>query len=69
MNGCKVRCIYVDGEPQPQVFMLLPRKPHAKIVIVMNCEVHVFAFKEEAREFLRQRLNLKDFEIGPCPND
>jgi hypothetical protein len=71
MNAQKgrVRCIYVDGEPQPRVFMLFPREPLAKVVVVMGGEVYTFAFKEEAKEFLRQRLKLKDFEMGPCPND
>ena len=64
---CRVRCIYVDGKPQPRVFILLPHEPLAKVVIVVGCEVRTFAFKEEAIEFLRKQLRLKDFEIGPCP--
>jgi hypothetical protein len=65
---CKVRCIYVDGKPQPRVFVLLSPHELAKVVIVMNCMVYAFAFKEEAKEFLRQVLRLENFEIGPCPN-
>jgi len=64
-----VRCIYVDGEPPPRALILLPREPLAKVVIVVGCEVYSFAFKEEAKEFLRQRLKLKDFEMRPCPSD
>jgi hypothetical protein len=63
----KVRCIYVDGEPQPQVIMLLPHEP-AKVVVVIGCKVYIFT-KEEAKEFLKRHLRLKDFEIGPCPNN
>ena len=65
---CKVKCIYVDGKPLPQILVLMPRQPLAKVIIVADCEVHTFAFKEEAVEFLRRQLRLKDFEIGPCPN-
>jgi len=65
---CRVRCIYVDGEPQPRVFVIQARESLAKVIVVINCEVHIFAFKEEAVEFLRRWLKLKDFEIGPCPN-
>jgi hypothetical protein len=65
---CKVRCIYVDGEPLPQILVLLPRQPLAKVIIVVGCEVRTFAFKEEAIEFLRRQLKLKEFVIGPCPN-
>jgi hypothetical protein len=48
--------------------MLLPHEPLAKVVIVIGCEVYTFAFKEEAKEFLKQVLRLENFEIGPCPN-
>gem|GEM_PF-3345567 len=69
---CKAMCIYVDGDPQPQAIMLLPHDiplPHkpAEVVMVVSGEVHIFT-KEEAKEFLKQRLKLKNFEIGPCPN-
>jgi hypothetical protein len=65
---CRVWCIYVDGEPQPRVFMLMLREPPlAKVVVVINCKVYTFAFKEEALEFLRRKLYIRDFEIRPCP--
>jgi hypothetical protein len=44
----------------------LPHKP-AEVVMVVSGEVYIFT-KEEAKEFLKQRLKLKNFEIGPCPN-
>ncbi len=65
---CRVKCVYVNGEPQPRVFILLPREPLAKVVVIIECKAYFFAFKEEAKEFLKQQLKLKDFEIGPCPN-
>jgi hypothetical protein len=68
MEGCRLRCVYVDGKPLPRVKILLLREGIARVVVIIDCDFHTFAFKEEAREFLRQKLGT-DFEIRPCPRE
>ena len=53
MEGCRLRCVYVDGKPLPRVKILLLRESIARVVVIIDCDFHTFAFKEEAREFLR----------------
>jgi hypothetical protein len=65
-DKCKVRCIYVDGKPQ-MIILLLLSETLTRMVITDGCKVYTFAFKEEAWEFLREKLKMKNFEIGPCP--
>jgi hypothetical protein len=66
---CKVRCVYIEGKPP--IYILSLNEPLARVVIVAGCDIYAFAFKEEAREFLREfleeRLGTKNFEVGPCP--
>jgi len=69
MEECRLRCVYVDGRPLPRVKILLLRESIARVVVIVDCDFHVFAFKEEAREYLRQKLGIENFEIGPCPRD
>jgi len=38
----------------------------ARVVVVIGYDYYVFAFKEEAREFLKQKLGVENFEIRPC---
>jgi hypothetical protein len=38
-------------------------------VVVDCCDFYVFAFKEEAKEFLQQKFNIENFEVKPCPRD
>jgi hypothetical protein len=68
-NRCKMWCVYAGGKPL--IYVLLLNEPLAKVVIVAGCNIYAFAYKEEAREFLRQylkeKLGIENFEIGPCP--
>jgi hypothetical protein len=67
MEECRLRCVYVDGKPLPKVKILLLHESIARVVVVVDCDFHVFAFKEEAKEFLRQKLGIENFEIKACP--
>jgi hypothetical protein len=70
MEKCRVRCVYVDGKPLPGVKILLLNESVARVVVVINCcDFHVFAFKEEAKEFLKQKFNIENFEVKPCPRE
>jgi hypothetical protein len=69
MEGCRLRCVYIDGKPLPRVLILLLRESIAKVVVIVDCDFHVFAFKEEAKESLRQKLGIENFEVKPCPRD
>jgi hypothetical protein len=65
----KLRCIYIDNKPLPNVKVLLIRGSSlARVVVIIDNDYYVFTFKEEALEYLRQRLGVEDFEIRPCPN-
>jgi hypothetical protein len=65
---CRVRCVYVDGVPIPNVKILLLNESIARVVVIVDCcDFHVFAFKEEAIEFLKQRFNIENFEVKRCP--
>jgi hypothetical protein len=66
---CKVRCVYVDGKPLPGVKILLLRESIARVVVIIGCDYYIFAFKEEAKEFIRQRLGVENFEIRSCPRE
>ncbi len=50
------------------MLILLLRESIARVVVIVDCDFHVFAFKEEAREFLR-KLGIENFETRPCPRD
>jgi len=61
-----VRCVYIDSKPLPGVFVIPLRECRlARVVVVMGKEYRAFALKEEALEFLRQKLGA-GFEIKPC---
>jgi len=66
MKRCRSRCVYTD-KPIPEVKLLPLRKDTARVVVIVGCNYYVFAFKEEAKEFLRQKFGVKGFEIRPCP--
>jgi hypothetical protein len=69
MEECRLRCVYVDGRPLPRVKILLLRESIARVVVIIGCDYYVFAFKEEAKEFIRQRLGVENFEIRSCPRE
>jgi hypothetical protein len=63
----RVKCIYVGGRPLPGVKVLLLRECRlARAVVVVGGEYYAFAFRDEAEEFLKQKLGVEHFEVGPC---
>ncbi len=63
----RARCVYVGGRPLPGVKVLLLRECRlARAVVVLGCEYYAFAFREEAEEFLKRKLGVERFEVGPC---
>jgi hypothetical protein len=70
MKECRVRCVYVDGKPLPFVRILLLNESIARVVVIVNCcDFYTFTFKEEAKEFLQQKLGIENFEVKPCPRE
>jgi hypothetical protein len=59
----RVRCVYAGGRPLPGVEVLLLRECRLARAVVA---VGGVAFREEAEEFLRQRLGVEGVEVGPC---
>ncbi len=63
----RLRCIYAGGRPLPDAKVLLLRGCRlAKVVVIVGNEYYAFAFKEEAEEFLKQKLGIDSFEVKPC---
>jgi hypothetical protein len=62
----RLNCVYIDGRPLPDVRVILLRKCRlARVVVVVGSGYYAFAFREEAEEFLRQKLGA-GFEVRPC---
>jgi len=63
----KLRCVYIDNKPLPNVRVLLIRGSSlARVVVIIDHDYYVFAFKEEAKEFLKEKLGVEKFEVKPC---
>jgi hypothetical protein len=64
----RLRCIYIDNKPLPNAKVLLIRGSSlARVVVIIGNDYYVFAFKEEAKEFLKEKLGVEKFEIRTCP--
>jgi len=61
----KLRCIYINNKPLPVRVLLIRGCNLARVVVILGNDYYVFAFKEEAKEFLKQKLG-ENFEIRPC---
>jgi hypothetical protein len=64
----RLRCVYAGGRPLPGVYVMPLRGEAAFAAVIIGHEYHIFAFREELKEFLKQRLGVEDFEIRPCPD-
>jgi hypothetical protein len=63
----RLNCVYVDGRPLSDVRVLLLRECRlARVVVVMGGEYYAFAFRDEAEEFLKQKLGAGGLEVRPC---
>jgi hypothetical protein len=63
----KPRCVYVDGKPLQDVRILLVYEEIVRVVVIVGCrEFYAFAFKSDAREYIRRRFGLEQFEVEEC---
>jgi hypothetical protein len=62
----KLNCVYVDGKPTDVKVLLLRECRLARVVVVMGGEYYAFAFRDEAEEFLKQKLGAGGLEVRPC---
>jgi len=63
----KPRCVYVDGKPLQDVRILLVYEEIVRVIVIVSCkEFYAFLFKSDAKEFIRRRFGLEQFEVRPC---
>jgi hypothetical protein len=62
------RCVYVDGKPLQGVRILLVHEDIIRVVVIIGCEeFYAFHLKSDAKEFIKKKVGIEDFEIRPCP--
>ncbi len=63
----KPRCVYVGNDVLPNVRILLVHEDIVKVIVIIDCrEFYAFAFKSDAREYIRRRFGLEQFEVEEC---
>ncbi len=63
----KPRCVYVGKDVLPNVRILLVHEDIVKVIVIIDCkEFYAFAFKSDAREYIRRRFGLEQFEVEEC---
>jgi hypothetical protein len=63
----KPRCVYVDGKPLQDVRILLVHEEIVRVIVIVGCrEFYAFSFKSDAKEFIKRRFGLEQFEIQEC---
>jgi hypothetical protein len=64
----KPRCVYVDGKPLQDVYILLVYEDIVRVIVIVGCkEFYAFHLKSDVKEFLRRRFGLEEqFEVRPC---
>ncbi len=63
----KPRCVYVGKDVLPNVRILLVHEDIVRIIVIIDCrEFYGFHLKSDAKEFIRQRFGLEQFEIREC---
>jgi len=61
------RCVFAGGAPLPNVRVLLVYEDTVKVVVIVDCrEFYAFAYKGDAKEFIRERFGIAEFQIRPC---
>jgi hypothetical protein len=61
------RCVYVDNGPLRDVRILLVYEELVRVIVVVGCkEFYAFLFKRDAKEFIKRRFGLEQFEVRPC---
>jgi hypothetical protein len=63
----KPRCVYVDGKPLQDVRILLVHEEIVRVIVIVRCkEFYAFHLKSDAKEFIKRRFGLEQFQIQPC---
>ncbi|MFP3200458.1 MAG: hypothetical protein RXR06_11355 [Thermoproteus sp.] len=61
------RCVFTNGEPLPNVHILLVYEDIVRVIVIVNCnEFYGFSYKRDAKEFIRERFGVAEFQIQPC---
>jgi transcription initiation factor TFIIIB Brf1 subunit/transcription initiation factor TFIIB len=61
------RCVYVDNKPLEDVRILLVQEEIIRVIVIVGCrEFYAFLFKRDAKEYLRRRFGLEQFEVRRC---
>jgi hypothetical protein len=61
------RCVYVDNRPLEDVRILLVYEEMVRVIVIVGCrEFYALSFKRDAKEYLRRRFGLKQFEVRRC---
>ncbi len=63
----KPRCVYTGKDVLPNVRILLINEDIVKVIVIIDCkEFYAFAFKSDAKEFIKRRFGLEQFEVEEC---
>ncbi len=63
----KPRCVYVDGKQLQDVRILLVYEEIMRVIVIVGCkEFYAFAYKSDAKEFIKRRFGLEQFEVREC---
>jgi len=63
----KPRCVYVDGKPLQDVRILLVHEEIVRVIVIVGCrEFYAFHLKSDAKEYIRRRFGLEQFEVEEC---
>ncbi len=61
------RCVYgPDGKPLQDVYILLVYGYIVRVIVIVGKEFYVFLFESDAKEFIRRRFGLDQFEVRHC---
>jgi uncharacterized Zn finger protein (UPF0148 family) len=61
------RCVYVDNRPLEDVRILLVYEEIVRVIVIVGCkEFYAFLFKSDAKEYIRRRFGLEQFEVRRC---
>ena len=63
----KPRCVYVDGKPLQDVRILLVHEEIVRVIVIVGCrEFYAFHLKSDAKEFIKRRFGVEQFQIRLC---
>ena len=61
------RCVYVDNRPLQDVRILLVYEEIIRVIVIVGCrEFYAFHLKSDAKEFIKRRFGLEQFEVRRC---